>query len=78
MRRSLLHSALAGAITLGSCHREEPPAPERLPAVNVLAVAPRLLAPRISIAGVLAPLPGRDVKVGALVTGRVDRVFVDR
>jgi RND family efflux transporter MFP subunit len=25
---------------------------------------------------VLAPLPGRDVKVGALVSGRVDRLFV--
>src|SRR5262249_37820273 len=34
------------------------------------------LAPTIPIAGVLAPLPGRDVKVGALVSGRVDRVFV--
>jgi membrane fusion protein (multidrug efflux system) len=39
-------------------------------------LAPRALAPRIPIAGVLAPLPGRDVKVGALVPGRVDRVFV--
>ena len=34
------------------------------------------LTPRIAIAGVLSPLPGRDVKVGALLAGRVDEVFV--
>jgi multidrug efflux pump subunit AcrA (membrane-fusion protein) len=63
-------------VTLAACHREAPLAPAQLPSVKVLAVAPRQLDPRISIAGVLAPLPGRDVKVGSLVVGRVDRVFV--
>jgi RND family efflux transporter MFP subunit len=63
-------------VVLVACHREEPPDPQRLPSVKVLAMAPRTLQPRIPIAGVLAPRPGRDVKVGALVPGRVDRVYV--
>ena len=46
------------------------------PAVKVALVAEARIAPRTAVAGVLAPLPGRDVKVGALVAGRVDRVFV--
>ena len=46
------------------------------PKVKVVAVAEARIAPRTTVAGVLAPLPGRDVKVGALVPGRVDRVFV--
>lgn len=46
------------------------------PQVKVAAVASQPIAPRVPVAGVLAPLPGRDVKVGALVSGRVDRVFV--
>jgi RND family efflux transporter MFP subunit len=46
------------------------------PSVKVAVVAEARIAPRTSVAGVLAPLPGRDVKVAALVPGRVDRVFV--
>jgi RND family efflux transporter MFP subunit len=46
------------------------------PAVKVALVAQALISPRTAVAGVLAPLPGHDVKVGALVPGRVDRVFV--
>jgi membrane fusion protein, multidrug efflux system len=57
--------------------RSEPPAPAaRPPSVRVVTVQRESLAPRIPIAGVIAPLPGRDVKVGALVAGRVDQVFV--
>jgi membrane fusion protein, heavy metal efflux system len=46
------------------------------PHVKVTTVGEQRIAPRTTVAGVLAPLPGRDVKVGALVAGRVDRVFV--
>jgi RND family efflux transporter MFP subunit len=44
--------------------------------VKVVVAAARTLRPRVPVAGVLAPLPGKDVKVGALVPGRVDRVMV--
>jgi RND family efflux transporter MFP subunit len=46
------------------------------PEVRVAVVAEEKIAPHTNVAGVLAPLPGKDVKVGALVPGRVDRVFV--
>ncbi|MGZ3406209.1 MAG: efflux RND transporter periplasmic adaptor subunit [Polyangia bacterium] len=46
------------------------------PPVKVAVVAEARISPRVTVAGVLAPLPGKDVKVGALVPGRVDRVFV--
>src|SRR5437870_1583387 len=59
-----------------ACKREEAPEAEKLPRVRVQVAAPALLTPRIPIAGVLAPLPGHDVKVGALVPGRVDTVYV--
>jgi RND family efflux transporter MFP subunit len=67
---------LVGALALFACHREEEEAPPKPPTVRVLAVSRTKIAPRIPIAGVLSPLPGRDVKVGALVSGRVDQVFV--
>jgi len=63
-------------LSLAGCHHDDPEPPPRGPTVKVEAAAVRGLSPRISIAGVLAPLPGRDVKVGALVAGRVDRVLV--
>jgi RND family efflux transporter MFP subunit len=78
LRPSLLGAALAAtlAAALSGCKRgETEPAPE-LPSVRVVEVARHRLQPRIPIAGVLAPLPGKDVKVGALVAGRVDRVLV--
>jgi RND family efflux transporter MFP subunit len=59
-----------------ACKREEAPEVEALPRVRVQVAEPGMLTPRIAIAGVLAPLPGHDVKVGALVAGRVDQVFV--
>jgi RND family efflux transporter MFP subunit len=67
--------ALALAVAVAGCKKEED-APPKLPPVRVIAVAARAITPRIPLAGVLSPLPGRDVKVGALVAGRVDRVFV--
>lgn len=48
----------------------------RRPTVKVATVSEQRISPRTPVAGVLAPLPGNDVKVGALVVGRVDRVFV--
>jgi membrane fusion protein (multidrug efflux system) len=59
-----------------ACRREEPPAAEKLPVVRVQVARVSRLQPRIAIAGVVLPLPGKDVKVGALVAGRVDQVFV--
>jgi RND family efflux transporter MFP subunit len=70
--RSLLLSAL---VVAGCKHGDEEPALKR-PTVRVAVVGEERIAPRTPVAGVLAPLPGRDVKVGSLVTGRVDRVFV--
>jgi RND family efflux transporter MFP subunit len=58
------------------CHHEEAEEAPKLPTVRVETVHRAKLAPRIAVAGVLAPLPGRDVKVGSLVVGRVDRVLV--
>lgn len=58
------------------CHHSDAEPEAALPEVQVQAAASRPIAPRTLVAGVLAPLPGRDVKVGALVQGRVDRVFV--
>jgi RND family efflux transporter MFP subunit len=58
-----------------ACKHEETPVEPRV-RVRVVVAAPALLTPRIPVAGVLAPLPGHDVKVGALVSGRVDQVFV--
>jgi RND family efflux transporter MFP subunit len=64
------------ALAAAACHHADEEAPPKLPTVRAEAVSERSITPRIPIAGVLAPLPGRDVKVGALVPGRVDRVFV--
>ena len=65
-----------GVAALAGCQHSEAEPEAVLPAVQVVAVAQQPIAPRTLVAGVLAPLPGRDVKVGALVQGRVDRVFV--
>lgn len=66
---------LSLALLLFGCHHEAE-APPPLPPVKVLTLKTSRIAPHISVAGVLAPLPGKDVKVGALVVGRVDRVLV--
>jgi RND family efflux transporter MFP subunit len=67
---------VGAVLAAAACRREEAAAPEKAPSVQVLAVVMQALDPRIPVAGVLAPRPGRDVKVGALVPGRVDRVYV--
>ena len=64
------------ACVFGGCHGDATRPADARPPVKVVTVAPHSIQPRIAIAGVLAPLPGRDVKVGALVAGRIDRVFV--
>ena len=77
-RSALLSAAAAALVALGAAgckHEAEEAAPAR-PAVRVAAARIESIAPRTPVAGVLAPLPGKDVKVGALVAGRVDRVFV--
>src|SRR6185312_2870183 len=68
---------VAALAAVAGCKRSTGDEAETLkPKVKVVAVAEARIAPRTPVAGVLAPLPGRDVKVGALVPGRVDRVFV--
>ena len=79
MWRSLARSvavvvALAGGDGCKPGENADPAA--KKPSVKVAQVSEDTIAPRTPVAGVLAPLPGRDVKVGALVPGRVDRVFV--
>jgi RND family efflux transporter MFP subunit len=59
-----------------ACQRSGGEPALKRPTVRVAEVAEERIAPRTPVAGVLAPLPGKDVKVGALVAGRVDRVFV--
>lgn len=66
-----------GAFGASGCRSSAEDAPAAAkPTVKVLAVKKTRIEPSIPIAGVLAPLPGRDVKVGSLVQGRVDRMFV--
>jgi RND family efflux transporter MFP subunit len=70
---------LAGATAplISGCRAAaEKDAPAPKPQVRAVTLALEKIEPRIPIAGVLAPLPGRDVKVGALVPGRIDRVLV--
>jgi RND family efflux transporter MFP subunit len=61
---------------LAGCKHDEEKSAELLPSVRVQLAVRARLSPRIPIAGVLTPLPGKDVKVGALVPGRIDQVFV--
>ncbi len=76
MWRSLVLS-LAGVIAVAGCKQSggDEEALKR-PLVKVATVGEERISPHTTVAGVLAPLPGHDVKVGALVPGRVDRVFV--
>lgn len=74
-RRLAAWIGLAIVVASGCKHEGAAPALQR-PTVRVAAVKLEPIAPRTPVAGVLAPLPGKDVKVGALVAGRVDRVFV--
>jgi RND family efflux transporter MFP subunit len=67
---------LALALSGGGCEHEQDPPPAKAPTVQVEVAAVAEVVPRIPLAGVLAPLPGRDVKVGALVAGHVDRLLV--
>lgn len=77
MWRCLLLSALATVVGAGACKRSGGDEEAlKKPTVKVAVVGVERIAPRTPVAGVLAPLPGKDVKVGALVAGRVDRVFV--
>jgi RND family efflux transporter MFP subunit len=75
MRNRIL---VAAVIALAGCKRggEEKESAAKLPPVTIAVAKARTIHPRIPIAGVLAPLPGKDVKVGALVSGRVDQVLV--
>jgi len=72
---SARHS-LVLALALFGCSRAEEASAPRRPRVEVTVAAVSSLAPRLPISGLLAPLPGRDVKVGALVAGRVEQMLV--
>lgn len=78
MWRCRLRNALvvAALVVAGCKHGGGDEDKSRRPEVKVAVVGEQRIAPRTPVAGVLAPLPGRDVKVGSLVPGRVDRVFV--
>lgn len=67
---------LSVVLVLSACRHDaaEPELPG--PTVRVVTAALGTQAARVPISGVLSPLPGRDVRVGALVSGRVDQVFV--
>src|SRR5260370_1298713 len=67
---------LAAGVALASCQHGAGEETVPRPVVQVTTIALEAITPRIAIAGVLAPLPGKDVKVGALVPGRVDRIYV--
>jgi RND family efflux transporter MFP subunit len=75
-RRSLLLSLFAFTTLPAACHKDAPEPEVEGPTVRVVVAALSTQTSRVSISGVLAPLPGRDVRVGALVGGRVDEVFV--
>lgn len=76
MWRSLLLSGALAAGLPGCKHSGGDEERLARPSVKVAVVAEARIAPHTTVAGVLAPLPGKDVKVGALVSGRVNAVFV--
>jgi RND family efflux transporter MFP subunit len=73
-------AAITGISALAGCqacdHRGDEKAKLPEPTVRVEVLEETQLEPTIPVAGALAPLPGRDIKVGSLVMGRVDQVFV--
>ena len=75
-RSLLLSGALVAALAAGCKGSGGDEEALKRPTVKVATVSEQRISPRTPVAGVLAPLPGNDVKVGALVPGRVDRVFV--
>lgn len=62
-------------LLLCACHHSETNAVE-VPEVTVERASISTLIHETPISGVLTPLPGRDIKIGALVAGRVDQVLV--
>lgn len=68
--------SLIFVLALVGCSRVEQASAPLRPKVTVVVAAVSPLQPRLSIAGLLTPLPGRDVKVGALVAGRVEQMLV--
>ncbi|MFE8601522.1 efflux RND transporter periplasmic adaptor subunit [Archangium violaceum] len=75
MRTSLVGACLLGVLSACKPGPEQPgPAPR--PQVKVAPAARGPVELEVLVRGVFAPLPGKDVKLAALVAGRVSRVLV--
>ncbi|MEO6951719.1 MAG: efflux RND transporter periplasmic adaptor subunit [Polyangia bacterium] len=72
MSRSLFLSI----VLFVACRQPSADEPAPRPPVRVVTTVLSNRSARVSISGVLSPLPGHDVKVGSLVAGRVSAVFV--
>ena len=74
---SVLASASALALALASCHsNEQKPSSAAFPRVRVERAQRGGIDEVVTLTGLLAAPPGRDVKLGALVPGRLARVNV--
>jgi len=62
-------------VLLVGCHAQEK-TESSTPEVQIAIASITPLVRETPLSGVVAPLPGRDIKIGALVAGRVDQVFV--
>ena len=80
MRRHIRYLGMVYALaTLAGCPAASPAKPEgeeAVPEVKAVTAETTTLHDRLPVAGVLEPLPGKDVKLGALVPGRLVRVRV--
>ena len=74
--RKLARNTLALCAAWLGCHHPEPEAATPLPKVRVTAAARGPADRTVPLIGLLAAAPGRDVKLGALVAGRLSRVLV--
>lgn len=74
MRRELLPAL--GLLLASACHEKAEERSLPLPRVRVQVAAPQAVDETVTLTGLLAAPPGRDVKLGALVPGRLARVAV--
>ena len=72
---SRIHFLSLALLMAAACHRSRK-SEDEMPEVVVATASFSPLVHETPLSGVLAPLPGRDIKIGALVSGRVDQVFV--
>lgn len=64
------------AFCAAACHKTEPAAKPQYPRVHVERAALGAVDESVTLTGVLAAPPGRDIKLGSLVQGRLLRVTV--